>query len=289
MKLIISRKGFDSSAGGTPNPILPDGRLLSLPIPDALSPITYGDIAHKDGHLGELVQQLTGQRILSHHGAHLDPDLRREDLPRLAGWCPMLGQSGAAQSHLRNQQVGEGDVFLFFTVFQPVEWVAGAYQWQKRVPPIHAFWGWLQVDEVLNLGGGEPVSHPWAEYHPHCYRTHEANNAIYTARETLSLNGSGTNLPGAGVFPYWQPELQLTAVESERPTLWKLPAWFYPQSDKKPLTYHANRERWQQTSNGTLLQSVFRGQEFVLDCEQYPEAAGWVENLVALGHKSAII
>lgn len=34
MKIILSRKGFDSSNGGQPNPIMPDGTLLSLPIPD---------------------------------------------------------------------------------------------------------------------------------------------------------------------------------------------------------------------------------------------------------------
>lgn len=34
MKFILSRKGMDSAAGGFANPILPDGTLLSLPIPD---------------------------------------------------------------------------------------------------------------------------------------------------------------------------------------------------------------------------------------------------------------
>ena len=33
MKVILSRKGFDSSYGGYPSPILPDGRMVSLPIP----------------------------------------------------------------------------------------------------------------------------------------------------------------------------------------------------------------------------------------------------------------
>ena len=33
MKVILSRKGFDSQYGGMPSPILPDGTLLSLPIP----------------------------------------------------------------------------------------------------------------------------------------------------------------------------------------------------------------------------------------------------------------
>src|ERR1035441_4619606 len=31
MKLILSRKGFDSSAGGKPSPIFPDGTMISLP------------------------------------------------------------------------------------------------------------------------------------------------------------------------------------------------------------------------------------------------------------------
>ncbi|MGC9778582.1 MAG: hypothetical protein HZR80_05015 [Candidatus Heimdallarchaeota archaeon] len=34
LKAILSRKGFDSSFGGCPSPILPDGTLLSLPIPE---------------------------------------------------------------------------------------------------------------------------------------------------------------------------------------------------------------------------------------------------------------
>lgn len=34
MKLILSRKGFDTHNGGGPSPILPDGRMLSLPIPE---------------------------------------------------------------------------------------------------------------------------------------------------------------------------------------------------------------------------------------------------------------
>ena len=33
MKVIISRKGFDSGYGGMPSPILPDGTMISMPIP----------------------------------------------------------------------------------------------------------------------------------------------------------------------------------------------------------------------------------------------------------------
>ncbi len=33
MKVVLSRKGFDSANGGIPSPIMPDGTMLSLPIP----------------------------------------------------------------------------------------------------------------------------------------------------------------------------------------------------------------------------------------------------------------
>lgn len=279
MKLIISRKGFDSSAGGVPNPIFPDDGLLSLPIPDEHSPIRYGDIAHAGGTLGELVEALTNRTLLAHHGAHLDPDLRAEDLPRLPGWRPMLGQHGAAQSHLQNQGVGPGDVFLFFTVFRRVMLNKGQYQWLPQSSPVHLLWGWLQVGEVLDLNSDTQVP-AWAAYHPHCYRE-AANNMLYMATDKLTLHGQQTQWPGAGVFPYWRSSLQLTAPHSTKPSLWQLPHWFYPEAGKRPLTYHGNLQRWQREQGYTLLQSVYRGQEFVLDLTEYPEGQQWVRKLIS--------
>ena len=37
MKIIISRKGFDSGSGGFPSPIMPDGTLLTTPIPERVN------------------------------------------------------------------------------------------------------------------------------------------------------------------------------------------------------------------------------------------------------------
>lgn len=47
MKVILSRKGFDSSAGCIASPILPDGTLLSLPIPGE-SNTKYSEICYND-------------------------------------------------------------------------------------------------------------------------------------------------------------------------------------------------------------------------------------------------
>lgn len=55
MKLILSRKGFDSGYGGMPSPILPDGRLVPLPIPISHDRYTLADINIPDLDIGQLL------------------------------------------------------------------------------------------------------------------------------------------------------------------------------------------------------------------------------------------
>jgi hypothetical protein len=96
MKIILSRKGFDSASGGVPSPIFPDGTMMSLPIPDRLSGIAYKDVAGNCWlSMGEAVSQLAG--FPETHRAHLDPDLVAESLPREKGWRPIFGQCDAAE------------------------------------------------------------------------------------------------------------------------------------------------------------------------------------------------
>jgi hypothetical protein len=109
MQIVLSRKGFDSSSGGKPSPIFPDGRMLSIPIPDRRSPIRYSDITWQEFNLGSLVADLTKGKVPPSYKGHLDPDLRPDSLPRVHGWKPLLGQTDQAQSHLRNCNVGEGE------------------------------------------------------------------------------------------------------------------------------------------------------------------------------------
>ena len=170
MKLILSRKGFDTSAGGIPSSILTDGRLVSLPIPDKQSPIRYADIKIDGESIAQIVSNLTHGRIPPHYGAHLDPDLAPGNLPRHAGWRPIFGQTGATQGHLCKNGVKAGDVFLFFGLFRRTTFKNGKYAWLKGSQPIHIIWGWLQIGEILPLDIGKGLLHDWAAYHPHCYR-----------------------------------------------------------------------------------------------------------------------
>ena len=280
MKLILSRKGFDSSAGGVPSPILPDGAIVSLPIPDKSSPVTYGDISYKGGSLGSLVNDLTSGRIPPHYRAHIDPDLEAGSLPRLPGWQPIFGQTGQAQGHLRNNEVGPGDLFLFFGLFRSVENLNGRYMWVSDSRPYHVIWGWLQVAEVLHLEHALPHGYDWAKYHPHFNRGTDPNNVIYIAQRHLRIDGLAESLPGAGTFSHFSLRRKLTASDAENVTTWELPGWFHPGDNRRPLTYHADSRRWQKRDDRAVLKSVARGQEFVLDCDEYPEAIHWVCDLI---------
>lgn len=45
----------------------------------------------------------------------------------------------------------------------------------------------------------------------------------------------------------------------------------YPFPGKKPLGFHRDKRRWGKDGKWALLEVVDIGQEFVLDCSEYPE------------------
>jgi hypothetical protein len=103
-RIILSRKGFDKGTGKLPSPILPDGRMLSLPIPQYPNGIQahgkpttvttrYCDL-HGDGAaFGDHLRQQTARRRIPITGetiVHLDPDIRPDLRPcnffSVRGW-----------------------------------------------------------------------------------------------------------------------------------------------------------------------------------------------------------
>ena len=280
MKIILSRKGFDSASGGVPSPIFPDGTMMSLPIPDRLSRIAYKDVAGNGWlSMGEAVSQLAG--FPETHRAHLDPDLVSESLPRKKGWRPIFGQSDAAEGHLRRQGVGKGDIFLFFGLFREVEQASSGWRYVRNSKPVHSLFGWLQVADRVPVSAW-PNSDRWALYHSHFAREPHPNDVIYTATERLKLASSKADgIAGAGTFGRFAPTLRLTAPDSNRPGRWLLPKWFHPAGRGSALSYHGDPARWEKADGGVFLSSVSRGQEFVLDCDHYPEAVEMVKKLVS--------
>jgi Nucleotide modification associated domain 3 len=205
MRLIFSRKGFDSSAGKAPSPII-DSEPISLPIPTGRrSETTYGLAG-----FGQIVEEITKGRIGAGDLCHEDPVFSK------GRWA--FGQTGAAQTHLETNGVGVGDVFLFFGLFSS----------RDGKDRHHRIFGYMQVDEVRRLGSRPSVSdNPkgFARRHPHTIGEWEENNTLYL--------GSGAKAKTA------HPSLRLTKPGATV-SIWTIPEWLKAAG----LTYHSNSARW---------------------------------------------
>jgi Nucleotide modification associated domain 3 len=238
LRVIFSRKGFDSGSGGTPSPIV-DGRPISLPIPaHGRSLTSYDQIG-----LGNLVERATNGKIDRHHLCHHDPLF-------FEGEC-FFGQCGAAQSHLRNQGVTTGDVFLFFGLFAD----------ERTGEKHHRIFGYLKVEDIIPLAtvAGDSLELPaFPRPHPHTIGSWNANNTLY--------RGTGAGSQSA------PDSLRLTQPGGPL-SQWIVPAWLQATG----LSYHGAPKRWLREGR---LQSVARGQEFVTDIGSRQEPRLWLDQII---------
>jgi hypothetical protein len=164
-----------------------------------------------------------------------------------------LGQTGAAQAHLRNNGVTVGDVFLFFGLF------AGADGRDRH----HRIFGYLEVHSVNVLGADPDASDQpsgFSKRHPHTIGEWNSNNTIYIGRSCLA-----TTAP---------PDLRLS-MAGEQVSRWRVPPWLRAAG----LTYHGRPDRWD--GDATLV-VVGRGQEFVSNISNTPDAAVWLDGVKAV-------
>jgi len=206
MKIILSRKGFDSANGGYPSPILKDGKMVSLPIPSVDS-VKYSDLKLSDGQTYFNLMNQLKPRILfrkkrlllaNNQNCHLDPDIypkiiEREDQEH---WKPCFGQINQAQSHLHKEGVKTNDLFLFFGWFRNTI-KDGSLHFDKYAPDLHVIFGYFQIGVILPVNDKTKIP-DWLKYHPHAsdeYRN-KPNNTIYIARKYLSWDKSPLFLKG---------------------------------------------------------------------------------------------
>ncbi|MEL7730479.1 hypothetical protein AAG612_13170 [Citromicrobium bathyomarinum] len=205
MKIIFSRKGFDSGSGGGSSPIV-DGAPVSLPIPDSkgIARTTYGDLG-LGGHAAKASKGAYGADSLCHHDPMFLPD----------GRC-VFGQVGAAQTHLANRGVGPGDVFLFFGRFAGNG--HGAH---------HRIFGYLEVEQVIALGTStEETRSQFVQFdHPHALGPHGGNDTLYVGPGHMAGRACDT--------------LRLTAP-GEALSRWVRPKWLR----RGDLSYHDAQWRW---------------------------------------------
>lgn len=289
-RIILSRKGADAAWGGRPSLRVGD-ELISLPIPESASRaraaeesgvgVRYGELP-RHSQVGALHEHL--KRMDANRYVHLDPDLRPELRPatlRRNRRERLFGQEGAAERHLRNQEISAGDLFLFFGWFREAEERDGA--WKRIGPDEHCLWGWLQIEEshlVTSADGAAKLG--WAAHHPHAahWDRYDGNNRVYRARKRLSF---APELPGAGVFR-WHPALTLTQRCTADATRrqWCLPGFFR----RTGLTYNqVDGPRCPAARGRVHVDSAPIGQEFVLPAQrgfrqsERPAVAAWLEQL----------
>ncbi len=282
-RIILSRKGFDQAAGGCPSPILQDGTLMSIPIPgdyNSSPGIEHTRFEDLGSHAGLRLPKSLGSslkiRRLEGH-VHLDPDIRPDLRPRKASrQCAdlmLFGQCDAAQKHLENQGIDQGDLFVFFGLFRDATLKGGSAKFVRSSTKRHVIWGWLQVGQIHRIPDGSiPKALRHAKHHPHLQFRKRANNCIYAGTPALTFL---PDLPGAGTFTKFADALCLTTKGEKLCSDWTLPAFF-----GKAKTTYLKTESWKRYGNTVRGYSPGRGQEFVALIENCQEEAGaWLSTL----------
>jgi len=274
MKIILSRKGFDSKFGGYPSPILSDGTLLSLPVyaDNENEKVAYEQLHYGGKSYAQIIAELTKGKF-TEKKCHLDPDIRKDILlSRPDGWKPAFGQSNAAMKHLINKKVKEGDLFLFFGYFQDAEEIDGNYQYVRGSKQKHIIWGYLQIGKILSMPTKK--EYPWLEPHPHLDRQDKLNNTIFVARDKLSWD---ENKFGAGTLNVKNNhDLVLTKEKMSR-SCWQLPDFMKDVE----ISYHT-KDSWK----NDYFKSAEIGQEFVISSEKEDlmlELQNWASGLISKG------
>ena len=267
MKVILSRKGMDSTAGGMASPILPDGTLLSLPIPDKTGRQKYSDLSYKEQSYHEIIHQLNPAFDFSENRTcHFDPDIYEHITGRPENWKPAFGQSGVSARHLDKLGVGIGDIFLFYGMFQRAESQADyGLSYVGGSPIRHIIYGYMEVGEILC----EKQDIEQYYWHPHSVNADRPYNRLYLPKIY-------------GTFHYSE-SLVLTKKGQSNRRLWRLPSFFADNGISVS---------WQGTNRPVIkdgyaeLNSACRGQEFVVTvatAELERNLCDWVENLIQNG------
>lgn len=315
MRLILSRKGMDSGrtgdkknncktrTAGIPSPIfstndrLNDRPMVSLPIGSDWGDSYMNDLRLDGRNLGAMVNALSNGRLSPEMRVHRDPDLYRTLIKRDRNWRPAFGTANGGVTTLEKHAIQKGDLFLFFGWFREVERTSGRFEWQyvRGARDLHVIFGWLQVGDIIRLPDKDGMKsdedilkdtrrkYPWLQKHDHFCRCNPKEglkkNVIYVAADRLQFGERVFKIPGGGAFSHFSDDLQLTARQRKR-SVWRLPACFWSQQRTGRLTSHEDAKRWKQDGTSVILQSVARGQDFVLDCDQHPGVEEWALRLI---------
>jgi hypothetical protein len=290
-KIILSKKGFDSSYGNRPSIIL-GKRLISMPIPDAggteysklylSSQETLCGVAEKYYETIKYKKDGNQEKFeATKMKCHPDPNIVDYFLCKKQGlgFMGSVGQVGDAQNFLAKHDIKQNDIFLFFGQFaKPHDTKKNKFIENDH----HVIWGYLKVTEKL-----EPYTmtkeqrrekekqngYAWLKFNPHWnIENHKENkkaknDCIYIGAEY-------------GVFDYDENKLNLTKPYS------KIGKWQFP----KKIFKNARIESEKPIHNNEIIDGSFElaetyGQEFLIlenGKQESPKAViEWAEKLGA--------
>lgn len=219
MKIILSRKGFDSANGGIVSPVMEDGSMISFPIPSD-DKDKFEDLVYQGQPYSQILNDLNYKEDPKYPNCHVDPDLtldRRKE--KIDGWCPIFGQISSSAIYLKDTvKVEENDLFLFFGNYHKVKFVDGKYQYIRKTGDFYSdndlqiIWGYMQIGKIVE-DSEEQKKYSW---HPHSIesRVAEKSNLMFVARDKLTFNET---LPGAGVLAFREDRV-LTAKNCNKAT-----------------------------------------------------------------------
>lgn len=277
MKIILSRKGFDSKYGKGFSPILPNGEMLSMPIPagETEQGVSLKDIMWGDQSYFEIVNNLYPNLDKFPDKFHFDPEIHHGSRSnRAAGWLSAFGQVGAAQSHLVSEEIEVGDIFLFFGSFVQTYREDDILRWEKQ-HEFHAIFGYLEIGEILDSTAiAKGTKESVYQEHPHFLNRESYGdlNAIYIASKELS----GTKFSGAGTFKY-RDELRLT-MPGYKKSQWSLPSSFHPH-EGTTISRCSHPKRYRKSGETIQFEPVSLGQDMVVNDES-GRVEEWARELI---------
>jgi len=267
LKIIFSRKGIDDAYGKGASPIMPDGQMISLPIPVKRNEKgrPYASLMHGKTTYKKLIKKL--KINIKESSCHHDPDLSRNNHQAPGNWLPAFGQRAGAASHLINQKVNVGDLFLFFGSFRHTNISShGELAFAKNSRKRHVIFGYLKVGYVLDLNsssGRQKTVEIGQAGHAHMLNLYSGQNILYAAK----------NENDAGTFSY-HDDLVLSKMACSK-SIWRLPKMFNEVS----ISRHTDRKRFQLEADSVTLRTVSIGQDFVV--EENDKVTNWAHGLIS--------
>ncbi|RBP96130.1 hypothetical protein DFO70_102457 [Cytobacillus firmus] len=277
MKLVLSRKGFDSGSGGCLSPYNHEtGQYIWFPIPEKVNSysnqIRYPNILVKNEYLSglngstlsEVYKSLKGTdrvKLRKNEFASIDDNELFAHFDPMLGIPPWIeenekfkigkgfGQFNAAP-HLEKHNVNEGSVFLFFGGFQSTS---------HRKISGHYIYGWLKIKKRIETYKEckEIIEQYNLDHHPHISEAafnRNQKNYIFLPDKWLFED---LKIPGCGYFTTLNDSLLLSSNKESNKATWKLPIFFYQN-----LT-QVHQKTWQHTQDGFCTVKTGIGQEFV--------------------------